>query len=54
MESQPGNESMSIPLMVAMIVSLMAMYYVVHRIAHTIVTEYGLRLLHRLRRNLRY
>jgi sterol desaturase/sphingolipid hydroxylase (fatty acid hydroxylase superfamily) len=29
-------------IMAAMIVCLMAMYYVAHRIAHAIVTEYGL------------
>jgi hypothetical protein len=40
--NQPGNESMSTPIIVAMIVCLMAMYYVPHRIAHAIVTEYGL------------
>jgi hypothetical protein len=39
---QPGNESMSTPLMAAMIVYLVVMYYVAHRIAHVIVTEYGL------------
>ena len=33
---------MSTPIMVAMIVFLVVMYYVLHRIAHAIVTEYGL------------
>jgi hypothetical protein len=33
---------MSTPLMAAMIVYLVVMYYVAHRIAHVIVTEYGL------------
>jgi len=41
-ESQPGDESMSIPLMAAQIVFLMMTFYVAHRIAHVIVTEYGL------------
>ena len=42
MASQPGNEGMSTPIIVAMIVFLMVSYYVAHRIAHAIVTEYGL------------
>jgi hypothetical protein len=33
---------MSTSIMAAMILCLMVMYYVAHRIAHTIVTEYGL------------
>ena len=33
---------MSIPLMAAQIVFLMITFYVAHRIAHAIVTEYGL------------
>jgi hypothetical protein len=33
---------MRIPLMAAMIVFLMVTYYVAHRIAHAIATEYGL------------
>ena len=33
---------MSIPLMAAQIVFLMITFYVAHRIAHVIVTEYGL------------
>jgi hypothetical protein len=41
-EGQPGNESLNTPTIVAMIVSLAAMYYVAHGIAHVIVTEYGL------------
>ena len=42
MANQPGNERMSTSIMAAMILCLMVMYYVAHRIAHTIVTEYGL------------
>jgi hypothetical protein len=33
---------MSTPIIAAMIVCLMVMYYLTHRIAHAIVTEYGL------------
>lgn len=42
MESQPGNQSVSAPTMAAMAVCLAAMYYVAHRIAQAIVTDYGL------------
>jgi hypothetical protein len=33
---------MSAPIVAALILCLMAIYYVTHRIAHAIVTEYGL------------
>jgi len=39
--SQPGDEGMSTPIMAAMISFLIVTYYVAHRIAHMIVTEYG-------------
>jgi hypothetical protein len=40
--NQPGYESLNTPIIAAMIVCLAAMYYVGHRIAHVIVTKYGL------------
>jgi hypothetical protein len=33
---------LSTPIVASMIVCLAAMYYVAHRLAHVIVTEYGL------------
>jgi hypothetical protein len=40
--SQSGDGNLSTTTMVAMIVFLTATWWVLHRIAHAIVTEYGL------------
>jgi hypothetical protein len=40
--SQSGDNNLSTTTIVAMITSLMAAWWVLHRIAHVIVTEYGM------------